>query len=931
MNGSDPASVGKRPNIVLVMSDDMERNDFGFLGGDAITPTLDRLVDEGVYFEQAHVPSAVCTPSRYSLLTGQDPSRAAAADANEFAHGHRYWYQFGFSPEEAVTIGEMLQGTGYRTGLVGKVHAMEHDGGGDYEQLVESVKAHGFDYAASVFPGNEYQYHNQEWITAGALNFIEQSNNEEQPFFLYMSSTVPHVPDVKDELGGKGEAPNWQESVLTATPATERGGSDPNAQINFDEVRANRETVRERAIAQGKPLEKGGNTWLDDGITPVLQKLEELGIAENTVVIYLNDHGNEGAKWSAYEAGTNVPLMIYWKGKTELLQDSDVYAQSYDIVPTILDLAQVSPPEGVELDGQSLVPILEGESNIPGRDYGYTAMGHTRSVTQDGWKYVAFRLPEGIANPEETSPLNGTLGNLSGQEGGIISNYPHYLDADQLYDLTTDLTDFSNTSSPNYDPLEEVNLADNSEYQTKLMELQTLLSQHLIDLPGSFGEFKFEVSLTDPWQVDGDLDLSAPYNAIALEAGSLPSAEEYVVMNYTGQLIGEFEFDGAVRELGYRVDDSTPGEVKLVQLYVPPVSDDELVMHLKSDQAFGTLAEDSSPNGQDNFGQLLNNAQFQSVGGEFGGVIDLPSAEDFVSISDSPDINLGQHNKRTIALWFQADDLEVSDRKQVIYEEGGLTRGLNIYLDQGTLYVGGWNAIESDSWAGTYLSTDAIAPNTWHHVTLALDVEDGSEALQPGAFTAYLDGNKFGEGEGSQLGGHGRNIGLGGLDQETKFHDGNAFDRGTHGLAGSLDDIRLYNRALTDEEIVLLASRVIEGDNEPNSLVGGGGNDTLSGGNSNDQLFGVAGKDQLRGDEGDDLLRGGSGSDTFILATGEGTDSIFNFEVGTDSIGLASGLTFEQLTIEGTNSAAIDFQNETLAVLEGVAASAIDESAFVLV
>ena len=928
MKGTDTASEGKRPNIVLIMSDDMERGDYGFLGSNAITPTLDKLADEGVYFERAHVPSAVCTPSRYSLLTGQDPSRAPATAKNGFAHGHRFWNQYIFSPEEAVTIGEMLQGSGYRTGVVGKVHAMEHaKQDSSYEELLESVKAHGFDYAASVYPGNQYQYHNQEWITAGALNFIEQTDKE-QPFFLYMSSTVPHSPGVSEELGGGGWKPDWQESVLTWTPAEERGGTDPNAQINFDEVRENREGVRERVIAQGKSFAKGGNTWLDDGITPVLQKLEELGIAEDTVVIYLNDHGNEGAKWSVYEAGTNVPLMIYWKGKTESLQDSEVYAQSYDIVPTILDLAQVAPPEGVPLDGQSLVPILEGQLSLSGREYAYTAMGHNRSVTQDGWKYVAFRLPEDFPDPEETASSNESIENLTGLKNNPWK-YPHYLDADQLYDLSTDLVDFDNVSSPNYDPHEEVNLADDAEYQTKLVELQTLLAQHLIDLPGSFGEFKFEVSLTEPWQVDGDLDLSAPYNAIALEAGSLPTANEYLIMKYTGELRGEFEFDGTIQELGYRVDDSTLGEVKLVrEYYVPPVSDDELVMHLDFDQA-GTIAVDYSPNGQDNFGQLVNDAQFQSVGGNFRGVIDL-AGTGLVSIGGSPDINSGQHNKRTVALWFKADDL-ASEGKQVIYEQGALTRGLNIYLDGGRLYVGGWNLPAKESnWAGTYLSTDGIAANTWHHVSLVLDVQDGREDLQPEAFTAYLDGIEFGADEGAQLWGH-YNANFGGFDKETKFHDGNSRSTDTQGLAGNLDDVRLYNRALTDEEIVLLASRVIKGDDDSNTLVGGGGNDTLSGGNANDELFGEAGNDQLRGGEGDDLLRGGLGNDTFVLAEGEGTDSVTDFEVGTDFIGLAAGLTFDQLTIAGANSAIIDFQNETLTTLEGVTASALDKSAFVLV
>ena len=230
----------------------------------------------------------------------------------------------------------------------------------------------------------------------------------------------------------------------------------------------------------------------------------------------------------------------------------------------------------------------------------------------------------------------------------------------------------------------------------------------------------------------------------------------------------------------------------------------EMVMRLDFENS-GTTAIDSSPQGNNNQGELRNGAAFRNEDG-FGNVVDFDGDNDFIEVNDSSDINLGIHPQRTISLWFKTDDKSLTDRKQVLYEEGGMTRGLNIYLDRGKLYAGGWNRPTSESnWAGTFLSTDAIASNTWHHVTLVLDAPEGVKDVQSGAFTAYLDGIKIGSGEGSQLWGHGDNTGLGGLNQGTRFHNGTASGTGTHGLLGSLDDVRLYNRALTAQEVAQLA------------------------------------------------------------------------------------------------------------------------------
>ena len=192
----------------------------------------------------------------------------------------------------------------------------------------------------------------------------------------------------------------------------------------------------------------------------------------------------------------------------------------------------------------------------------------------------------------------------------------------------------------------------------------------------------------------------------------------------------------------------------------------------------------------------------------------LDGKNDLIRVEDSSDINIGTHAKRTVSVWFKVDDknlIDVEDkdpidRKQVIYEEGGVqggVAGLNIYVEDGRLYFGGWNQ-QNGNWSGTYLSTDEIASNTWHHAVLVLDAEEGANTPQAKAFTAYLNSVKVGESVGMQLESHLDDIGIGGLNQTSKFHDGENENNTEYSFGGSIDDVRVYNRALSAEEISLL-------------------------------------------------------------------------------------------------------------------------------
>ena len=235
------------------------------------------------------------------------------------------------------------------------------------------------------------------------------------------------------------------------------------------------------------------------------------------------------------------------------------------------------------------------------------------------------------------------------------------------------------------------------------------------------------------------------------------------------------------------------------------VSAEHLVMHLQFDESAGTVATDTSPHGIENDGSLTNGASFAADDGPLGGAVVLDGADDYVSVDNSSDLNLDAHARRTIGIWFNIDDTAVSSQKQVVYEEGGRIRGLNIYVHDGLLHVGGWNYSQSE-WSGTYLATNAVEAGTWHHVVLVLDAEEDSETLQPSAFTAYLDGVEYDRGSGSQVWEHVGGIGIGAVNGRTQFHDGSSDQSDRHAFAGKIADVRVYNRVLAASEIAVLAS-----------------------------------------------------------------------------------------------------------------------------
>jgi arylsulfatase A-like enzyme len=415
--------------------------------------------------------------------------------------------------EGAPNLPKVLQQRGYVTGAVGKWHLggpnpkpipLESDPtdpkiarilADNQARLCEHVRKQGFDYAASMHlqnlknnPCRALGQHNIEWTVKGALDFIDQ--NKDRPFYLYMATTLLHGPNPLDSLKSD---PRITEAGLLKAPL---------------KVQPSRQSVLRRVRAASLPERAAPATWLDDGVGAVLKKLDDLGLAEGTVVFYFNDHGVEGGKGSLYEGGVRTPTIIRWKGAIKPRR-CDELIQNVDFAPTILDVCGIETPEGMLLDGLSVMPLLtSGKKKL--HDSLYFEIGHTRAVCTKKWKYLAFRIPPSQykskkerlrilenyksrkqekdaleksfkLDPDARSTHLGMIPGGSGTErGNALKHYgKHYYDADQLYDLESD-------------PGEQNNLAGNPAYKEELQQMKALLRKHLAGLPGTFAEFKMK-------------------------------------------------------------------------------------------------------------------------------------------------------------------------------------------------------------------------------------------------------------------------------------------------------------------------------------------------------------------------------------------------------------------------------------------------------
>jgi len=448
----------KKPNIIILYADDLGMGDLGSFSQKSKipTPNLDNLAAQGMSFTDAHSSSAICTPSRYALLTGR----------YHFRKFHGIVKSFGasaFSPER-LTLPEMLQQKGYSTAAIGKWHlgwdwdairkegqpkngVTQHDFDWN-KRIPNGPLAHGFDYyfgdTVINFPpyvwiendkvtqipdtmvnkklwkikeGNmEYRkgpmvtgwnpYENIPTTTQKGIDYINKQAKNDEPFFLYFAYPSPHAPIIpNDKFDNTSKAGPYGDLVVET----------------------------------------------DDSIGQLLQALKDAGIEDNTLVIFSSDNGPEnyaylrdekfdhwssspyrGLKRDIYEGGHRVPMIVRWPNNVPADTVTDELVSQIDIMATLANLVGFNLPADAAEDSFNLLPLWTAETQKSSRDsLVHNTFANKYGIRSDGWTLIAHKTGNGVANSR--------LSDFNYADWLSKHNYTHddHIEG-QLFDMTND-------------------------------------------------------------------------------------------------------------------------------------------------------------------------------------------------------------------------------------------------------------------------------------------------------------------------------------------------------------------------------------------------------------------------------------------------------------------------------------------------------------
>lgn len=348
-------------NVVLILADDLGWRDLGCTGSTFYeTPALDRLAAQGMKFTRAYSACNVCSPTRSSIMTGKVPARLHTTN---FFGGNRIGallppkYRQSL-PAEETTLAEAFKAAGYRTAFSGKWHL------GGKGSMPDN---HGFDVvigASNTGPGKgpADDPHFSTMCSTKAAEFLEDAKGG--PFFLYLPLHSPHVPlKTRPELLEKYKA---KAAALPKTDEPREVSAGPGFKAR---------AVQDHAVYAGMIQE------MDEAVDRILKKLDELKLADRTVVVFTSDNGGlttaegsptcnlplrAGKGWN-YEGGIRVPWIVRAPGRVAPASECDTPVISQDLYPTLLELAGVPAPAGQAMDAVSIVPLLTKTAGLPER------------------------------------------------------------------------------------------------------------------------------------------------------------------------------------------------------------------------------------------------------------------------------------------------------------------------------------------------------------------------------------------------------------------------------------------------------------------------------------------------------------------------------------------------------------------------------------
>lgn len=333
----DATAHARQPNVILIMADDLGYETIGANGGESYqTPHLDKLAAGGMRFDRCYV-QPVCTPTRVELMTGQS--------------NVRNYIEFGVLDPDATTFAQLFKQAGYATGISGKWQLGRKAGlpqhfGFDESCLWQQTRR------PSRYPNPGLEYNNEErdftngeygpdLVNDFALDFI--TRHKDKPFLLYYPMLLTHDPYVPTP-----DSVEWDPKA--------KNESDHKAPKHFGEM----------------------VTYMDKLVGKLTAKVDELGIRDETIIIFLGDNGTgihatsqfkgkpyKGGKGTTTARGMHVPLIVNWSGHVPAGKVNDDLVSSVDFLPTLCDAAGITPPQSLTLDGQSFWPQALGETGLP--------------------------------------------------------------------------------------------------------------------------------------------------------------------------------------------------------------------------------------------------------------------------------------------------------------------------------------------------------------------------------------------------------------------------------------------------------------------------------------------------------------------------------------------------------------------------------------
>lgn len=421
MLSSVSIKAADRPNFVFIFADDLGWGDLGCYGhAELKTPSLDKMASEGILLTNFYVANPVCSPSRTAVMTGQYPARHRI-HRHLSNHDHNASLNMpDFLDPNVTLVTRLMKENGYKTGHFGKWHL---GGSGDAPPPSEyGIDVH-YTTNSSDKKLNVPRNQSTEKMVDEAISFIEQ--NKDENFFLNIWTLVPHA--------------NLDPTDEQMAPYEEFGARGPG---------------KSRGFTAPRQIYYGAVTDMDFHIGRLLDRLDELGLGENTVVIFSSDNGPEdinlvnashsgvgssgplrGRKRSLYDGGVRVPFIVKWKGHApEGLIDNKSIASTVDLLPTFCSLANIKLPGDYRSDGEDISDIFDGNSMMRQEplfwDWTADQFGHTfnkspgLALRSGKWKFLMN--PDGTRKELydfEADPQSMELDNVADQNPDLVAKF----------------------------------------------------------------------------------------------------------------------------------------------------------------------------------------------------------------------------------------------------------------------------------------------------------------------------------------------------------------------------------------------------------------------------------------------------------------------------------------------------------------------------